>query len=98
MTIDTWPSEAGSPIFVRGYHGKTYESLIEAFHQDAVLLLQQGYEPAGQHYIDGRWSATAAVIATILIPVFFIGVVLWLYMLASRPTGTLTVTYLHRAA
>lgn len=93
--IDTWPPEGGSPIFIRGYRGKTYEDVIEAFHRDTVLLHLQGYEPAGQHYVEGRWGAGAALVATLLIPVL-IGVFLWLYMLVAPPTGTLTVTYVRR--
>ncbi len=90
--IDTWPPEGGSPIFIRGYRGKSYEEVIEAFHRDSVLLSLQNYEPAGQHYVEGRWGMGMAVVATLLIPVLA-GIFLWLYMLVSRPTGTLTVTY-----
>lgn len=97
MTIDTWPPEGGSPIFIRGYRGKTYEDLIEAYHRDSLLLYLQGYEPAGQHYVEGRWPITMAVLATVLVFLFLVGVFLWLYMLATRPTGTLTVTYVRRA-
>ena len=97
MEIDTWPPQGSSPIFIRGYHGERYEELIGEFHRDAVLLLEQGYEPAGQHYVPGEWSLWRAVLATILIT-FVIGAFLWAQMLVTRPIGTLTVTYVHRAA
>jgi hypothetical protein len=98
MAIDTWPTDAGGPIFIRGYRGgNSYEALIEAFHADAVLLLKQGYEPSGQHYIEGEWSVGRAVLATFLILVFFIGLLFWAQMLVHRPIGTLTVTYVYRA-
>ncbi len=96
MTIDTWPPAGGSPIFVRGYHGSSYEAIIEAFHSDAVLLLQQGYEPTAQHYVDGKWGFGLGLLATLTIPLI-VGAVVWIQILSSRPLGTLTVTYLHRA-
>lgn len=95
--IDTWPPNGGSPIFIRGYRGKAYEDTIESYYRDSVLLHLQGYEPAGQHYVEGRWSVAMAVIATVLIP-FLVGVIMWLFMLVTRPTGTLTVTYLRPMA
>ena len=97
MNIDTWPADGSSPVFIRGYRdGDSYEDLIEAFHRDAVLLLGQGYVPAGQHYVDGQWSLSRALAATFLIPVFFIGLLFWAQMLVQRPIGTLTVTYVHQ--
>lgn len=99
MAIDTWPADGSSPIFIRGYRGgNSYEDLIETFHRDAVLLLGQGYSPAGQHYVDGEWSIWRAVLATILIPFFFIGLLFWAQMLVHRPIGTLTVTYVHQGS
>jgi hypothetical protein len=96
VTIDTWPPESGGPIFVRGYHGRTYEAIIEAFHTDAVLLLQQGYVPAGQHYVEGKWGFALGLLATVTIPLI-VGALVWIQILSSRPMGSLTVTYLRRA-
>lgn len=45
MISGTWPEEGSSPVFIRGYGGRKYEELIEAYHRDAVLLLAQGYGP-----------------------------------------------------
>jgi len=97
MAIDTWPVDRGGPIYIRGYHARTYEALIESFHSDAMLLLKLGYEPAGQHYIEGVWSVWWLILAAVLTP-FLIGIVVWLYLLISRPIGTLTVTYVRRTA
>lgn len=97
MAIDTWPPEGSSPIFIRGYRGKTYEEVIESFHSDSVLLHAQGYEPAGQHYVEGRWSFAMGLLATVTIPLI-VGALVWIQMLTSRPTGVLTVTYVQRAA
>jgi hypothetical protein len=99
VAIDTWPADGSSPVFIRAYgDGSSYEDLIEAFHRDAVLLLSQGYAPSGQHYIDGQWSLSRALAATLLIPVLFIGLLFWAQMLVQRPVGTLTVTYVHQGS
>jgi hypothetical protein len=91
----TWPEDYRGPIAIRGYQGDTYEELIEAFHKDALLMLEQGFEPAGQHYVAGEWTVSRAVAATILLP-FLIGFLFWAQMLVHQPIGSLTVTYVHR--
>ena len=95
MNIDTWPPEGSSPVFIRGYHSRKYEELIEEFHRDAVLLLQQGYLPAGQHYIQGEWGIGWVLFAVLTIT-FLVGILLCFRLLLSRPIGTLTVTYVRR--
>jgi hypothetical protein len=97
MIVGTWPENAGGPIFIRGYHSRAYEDLIAAFYEDAILLLKQGYEPIGQHYVDGQSGWLRPVIATLLIP-FLVGILMWGLLLLERPVGTLTVTYVRRAA
>ncbi len=96
MIIGTWPPDGGSPVFIRAYEGRTYEEVIDAFHRDALLLLAQGYEPTGQHYVEGEWSSGRALLATILLAFFLVGLLLWAQMLVHKPVGTLTVTYVHR--
>ena len=96
MEIDTWPATESSPIFIRGYRGRTYEEVIAAFHRDAVLLLDQGYVPAGQHYVEGHWGFARGLLATLLIWVI-VGALVWIQMLTSRPVGVLTVTYVRAA-
>ena len=96
MISGTWPEEGSSPVFIRGYGGRKYEELIEAYHRDAVLLLAQGYEPAGQNYVEGQWGIAWGLLA-LLLTVFLIGLIIWVPLLTTRPTGTLTVTYIYRA-
>lgn len=96
MIIGTWPPDGGSQVFIRAYEGETYEAVIHAFHRDAVLLMKQGYDPAGQHYVEGEWSSGRALLATVLLP-FLVGWLLWAQMLVHRPVGSLTVTYVHRS-
>jgi len=74
VIIGTWPEDGSGRIFIRGYEGGKYEELVEAFHRDASLLLDQGYEPAGQHYIEGQWGFVMALVATVTIPLL-IGVI-----------------------
>jgi cytochrome b subunit of formate dehydrogenase len=71
--------------------------MIEAFHRDAVLLLAQGYEPAGQNYVEGQWGIAWGLVALLLTPIL-VGLIIWVPILTTRPTGTLTVTYVYRAA
>lgn len=97
MISGTWPEQGSSPIFIREYGGRNCEELIEAYHRDAVLLLAQGYEPAGQHYVEGQWGIAWGLVALLLTPLL-IGLVIWVPLLTTRPTGTLTVTYVYRAA
>ncbi len=97
MISGTWPEAGGSPIFIRGYGGRKYEELIGAYHRDAVLLLAQGYEPAGQHYVEGQWGMAWGLLALLLTPIL-VGLIIWVQILATRPNGTLTVTYVYRAA
>ncbi len=94
MIIGTWPEDYRGPIVIRGYHGETYEELIGAFHEDALLMLGQGFEPASQHYVEGEWAVSRAIAATILLP-FLVGFLFWAQMLVHRPIGSLTVTYVH---
>lgn len=95
MVSDTWPEQGSSPVFIRQYDGRKYAELVEAFHRDAVLLLAQGYEPTGQHYVEGQWGIAWGILALVLTP-FLIGLFIWVPLLTTRPTGTLTVTYVHR--
>ena len=60
------------------------------------MLFAQGYEPTGQHYVEGEWPLAMAVVATLLL-VFVIGAFLWAYLLVKHPSSSLTVTYVHRA-
>lgn len=95
VVIQMWPEEGNSPIVVRSYEGRNYEDLIESFHRDAELMLAEGYEPVGQHYLDGEWGLGRIVISTLLIPLA-VGILAWALMLVMHPVGTLTVTYIDR--
>jgi hypothetical protein len=92
----TWPEQGSSPIFIREYEGRNYAELVEAYHRDAVLLLAQGYQPAGQHYVEGQWGIAWGLVALLLTPLL-IGLIIWVPILTTRPNGKLTVTYVHRA-
>jgi hypothetical protein len=92
----SWPEDYRGPIVIRGYQGGTYEQMIAKFHEDALIMLEQGFVPAGQHYVEGSWSIWRGILAAVTIPLL-IGAVMWVQMLLERPIGTLTVTYVHQA-
>ena len=96
MISGTWPEAGSSLVFIREYGGRKYEQLIEAYHRDAVLLLAQGYQPAGQNYVEGQWGIAWGLVALLLTPLL-VGLIIWVPILTTRPTGTLTVTYVYRA-
>ncbi len=83
------------PVVIRSYKGGSHEELLARFTDDAAELGGRGYEPAGQHYVEGSYS-WAEVIVAVLASLLFVGLFLLARMATSRPTGTLTVTYLLR--
>jgi hypothetical protein len=93
MAIGTWPENRGSRVMVRAYRGKSHDEILAAFQRDAELLLVQGFEPAGQHYVAGAYGYWFTVIAVLLILVG-IGLLLVAAMLLNPRPGTLVVTYL----
>jgi hypothetical protein len=95
MISGSWPPDYQGPIVIRGYQGRRYEDLIASFYSDAALLLKEGYEPSGQHYVEGRWTIWRVLAGFILAPLL-IGFVVLAHVIAERPIGTLTVTYVKR--
>jgi hypothetical protein len=99
MTITTWPPEdRTSPILIRVYSGKSEAALLIDFHRDAELLLAQGFQPAGQHYIEGSWPSWYVAVVTLLCFVVIGFMIAISMLLGPRPTGALAVTYVRRAA
>ena len=95
MAIETWPDDRGSGIVVRAYTGNSQDAILAAFQRDAELFSRQGYEPAGQHYVEGSYGCGYILIA-LLMCLFFVGIPVVAYMLLGpRPAGTLVVTYAH---
>jgi hypothetical protein len=83
-------------VLVRVYPGY-HEQAPELFQIDAENLALHGYDPIAQSYAEGRYAGWYVTLAAILV-IFVIGIVLLVYMAATRPPGNLAVTYLRRDA
>ena len=83
-------------ILVRVYPGY-HEEAVELFQIDAEDLAVHGYVPVAQSYAEGRYAGWYVTLAAILV-IFLIGIVLLVYMAATRPPGNLAVTFMLRTA
>jgi hypothetical protein len=83
-------------ILVRVYPGY-HEQAVELFQLDAENLAVHGYVPVAQSFVEGRYPGWFVILSTLLV-VFLIGIVALVYIFATRPPGSLAVTYLRRAA
>jgi hypothetical protein len=96
-TIDLPPPPEGPDrpvILVRVYPGY-HEEALELFQIDAEDLAIHGYVPVAQSYAEGRYAGWYLTLAAILV-IFVIGIILLVYMAATRPPGNLAVTYMLR--
>ncbi len=84
---EDWPGDRGNRILVREYGGSNIEA---DFQGDAEALLAEGYEPSGQHYVEGGYGCLACLVGVVLVP---LGV---LMLMGRRPPGTLVVTFVRR--
>lgn len=75
---------------VKVYRG-TRNGTLNAFRSDAQRLLQDGYTPTSQEYIEGKHGILMYLAAVILIP-FVVGFFLLVYLMLV-PANTLSVTY-----
>jgi hypothetical protein len=83
-------------ILVRVYPGY-HEQAVELFQVDAEDLAAHGYVPVAQSYAEGRYAGWYVTLAAFLV-IFLIGIVVLVYMAATRPPGNLAVTYMLRTA
>jgi hypothetical protein len=95
MMTGTWPEDRGSRIMLRTYGGKSIGEMLGAYQRDAELLLIQGYEPAGQLYVDGSYGYWYRVLSVLLI-IVGIGLLMVASMLLNPRPGALVVTYVRR--
>jgi Flp pilus assembly protein TadB len=72
----------------RGHHGDAARD----FAAEARAFDDMGYLPVSLSWAAGEWSLSAFV-AAILLVFFYIGVLVLLYMLIIKPSGTLMVVY-----
>jgi len=85
----------GDQVLVRTYSERRLDRTLMAYGDDAVRLAREGYVPVTSTYIQGEWSWVMVVLAAVLI-VFLVGIPILLVMIATRPPGTLVVTYSRR--
>ena len=83
------------PIIVRTYKARNQDAAARLFEADAARLAQQGYYPVAQSWAQGSWGCGAFLVA-LLLAVVLIGILIFIYMLLVKPSGTLTVTYQYR--
>ena len=97
VTLPPIPDGLDRPvILVRVYPGY-HEQAVELFQIDAEDLAVHGYVPVAQSYAEGRYAGWYVTLAAILV-VVVIGIVVLVYMAATRPPGNLPVTYMLRTA
>ena len=97
ITLPPIPDGPDRPvILVRVYPGY-HEEAVELFQIDAEDLAVHGYVPVAQSYAEGRYAGWYVTLAAILV-VFLIGIVILVYMAATRPPGNLAVTYMLSSA
>ena len=94
-TIITYTRAANHPTIVRVYRGMQQADAITAFQADATELAKHGYTPSTQSWAQGQWGCGAFLVA-LLLCILLIGFLIFIYMLAVKPEGTLTVTYEYR--
>jgi hypothetical protein len=97
-TIDLPPPPEGLDrpvILVRVYPGY-HEEALELFQIDAEDLAIHGYVPVAQSYAEGRYAGWYVTLAAFLV-IFLLGIILLVYMAATRPPGNLAVTYMLRS-
>jgi hypothetical protein len=82
------------PVLTRKYVGDQLHA-IEYSEVDAAFLAKEGYYPRFQTWTEGpsRWGLfTLALLSSIV----FIGLLIFIYMLLTRPPGSLNTTYEYR--
>ena len=81
---------------VKTYNGRQ-QVAQKAYLKDAERMAKKGYFPIDDRWEPGRWS-TGQFILALLLCIIIIGILIFIYMLLVKPTGTLTVTYEYRNA
>jgi hypothetical protein len=82
---------------VRTYRGKQQSDVAVQFRKDAQGYARWGYEPSSQSWASGQWG-WGAWLAAFALCLLLVGILVFIYMLIVKPDGTLTVTFVMRAA
>ena len=87
--------DPGDPVLVRTYVGTDLKDVVAAYYRDARELAADGYEPVSQVYVHGEWNFVEVVVSVVAC-LILIGFPLVIRLLATRPVGSLVVTYMAR--
>ena len=79
-------------VLVRLYPGRTQDQAAQHYGTDAAQLADLGYLPVSQSWAYGQWPS-GLIIVSVILCIFLIGFVLLAVMVATKPDGTLAVTY-----
>jgi hypothetical protein len=79
------------PVTVKIYKGSQAKAAA-AFGADANRMAALGYFPSSQVWAPGSYGVGSFLIA-LLLCIVLIGIIVFIYMLIVKPTGSLTVTY-----
>jgi hypothetical protein len=82
-------------VIVRRYIG-SQDGAMETYQDDSAKMAAQGYFPTSQVWTPGEYGCGTFLLA-LLLCVVLIGILIFIYMLIVKPSGTLTVTYELRA-
>lgn len=80
MSTCAGPVDSGSAVIVREYHSRDMEADFQA---DAERMLVAGYEPVGQHHVEGGSGCTTTLICVLTIPIG-IGIIRLAILLLGR--------------
>jgi len=85
------PTPPPPKVIVRKYVGNETQA-TSAFQDDAPKMAAYNYFPTSQVWAPGSYGFGMFLIALLLV-FFVIGILVFIYMLLVKPSGTLTVTY-----
>ena len=84
-------AEDAEPVVVKNYKGSEIGA-TKLYERDAMFMSKKGYYPTSQSWAQGSYGCGSFIIALILC-FLIIGILIFIYMLLSKPDGTLSVTY-----
>jgi hypothetical protein len=90
-SLTTPATSTPEQVIVRNYWGNQVRA-TEAFRRDAATLATYGYVPVSQSWAPGSYGC-GAFIGALLLCLILVGILIFIYMLIVKPSGTLTVTY-----
>lgn len=85
-------TDGNSKITVVRYHVNYQREAACAYQLEAQEMAQCGYRPAGQCWLPGSYDWSLFLVA-LFMSMFGVGLLVLIYMIATRPRGVLIVSY-----